>query len=71
MIELWSKAYYVTMLSYGASDVATDLQGNVVVTGRSYNGSNLDYLTIKYDSATGDELWSKAYDAEITTMLKA
>ena len=30
----------------------------MVVTGLSYNGSISDHRTIKYDAATGDELWN-------------
>jgi hypothetical protein len=42
--------------------VATDTDGNVVVTGFSYNGdSNDDYLTIKY-SAAGVRLWTNIYN---------
>ncbi len=33
-----------------AYGVATDGNNNIIVTGRSYNGANNDYLTIKYDS---------------------
>lgn len=36
--------------------------GNLVVTGRSANGSDDDYMTIKYDVATGNEIWRNYFD---------
>jgi hypothetical protein len=41
---------------------AMDSSGNLYVTGLSYNGSNYDYLTVKYNSATGDTLWTRRYN---------
>ena len=37
-----------------------DSSGNVFVTGRSWNGSNEDYVTIKY-SNVGVPLWTNRY----------
>jgi len=58
--ELWREAY-----DGGGRDeayvVAVDSDGNIVVTGLSFNGKNNDYCTIKYDSK-GKELWREAYD---------
>ncbi len=45
-----------------SSDIAIDSSGNMVVTGRSSNGANNDFRTIKYDS-TGAMLWNVTYDA--------
>ncbi|MBI5756639.1 MAG: hypothetical protein HZA12_06910 [Nitrospirae bacterium] len=59
---LWTRLY-----DGGSGDdeealgVAVDRQGNVVVTGHSYNGTNYDYLTVKYDP-NGNELWTRTYD---------
>ena len=36
--------------------------GNLVVTGRSSNGNDDDYMTIKYDASTGNELWRNYFD---------
>jgi uncharacterized delta-60 repeat protein len=39
--------------------LATDMAGNIYVTGQSFNGTNNDYLTVKYD-ASGNKLWDRA-----------
>ncbi len=44
-----------------AYDVAVDEGGNVSVTGESFNGTDFDYATIKYDSA-GAQVWAKSYN---------
>lgn len=44
-----------------AIDLARDTSGNVVVTGTSWNGSNFDIVTVKYDPA-GNELWNRSYN---------
>jgi len=38
--------------------VARDASGNIYVTGRSFNGANLDFMTVSYDSS-GAERWTK------------
>lgn len=59
--ERWVKRY-----DHGYSDiaraVAVDAQGNVYVTGSSYDAvSGNDFLTLKYDT-NGNELWISRYD---------
>ncbi len=44
-----------------ANAVAIDDSGNVYVTGQSYNGTNLDYVTIKY-YPNGDTAWVRRYN---------
>lgn len=39
-----------------------DPQNNVIVTGRSFNGFDDDYLTIKYNGNNGVVLWEKTVD---------
>ncbi len=45
----------------GEEAVALDAHGNVYVTGTSWNGSNSDYATFKYDPQ-GNELWVARFD---------
>lgn len=42
--------------------IAVTTDGNLVVTGRSFNGNDDDYMTIKYNSSTGAEMWRKYFD---------
>ncbi len=44
------------------SKIVLDTTGNPVVTGRSDNLVNYDYLTVKYNAASGVPLWSVRYD---------
>lgn len=44
------------------SKIVLDPSGNPVVTGRSDNLVNYDYLTVKYNAATGAPLWSIRFD---------
>lgn len=39
----------------------SDASGNIILTGRSDNGNDDDYLTVKYNAA-GSELWSMVFD---------
>jgi hypothetical protein len=43
-----------------AVDLELDAAGNTYVTGTSFNGSNYDWVTVKYDS-DGNELWNMSY----------
>ena len=59
---LWEKRYNGPGNGHDqASAVAVDGDGNVVVTGYSYNGTNDDYYTAKYAAPDGALLWEKRY----------
>jgi hypothetical protein len=52
-VPLWTNRYTGPANAGGiASAVAMDASGNVFVTGASWNGSDYDYVTIKYSDAT-------------------
>ncbi|MGP1273552.1 MAG: GC-type dockerin domain-anchored protein [Phycisphaerales bacterium] len=44
-----------------AEFVAVDASGDVVVTGNAMSGSDSDIVTVKYDGATGNEIWQSSY----------
>ena len=61
-VEQWSQRF--NGLGNGIDrgiKIATDASGTVIVTGRSFNGSDDDYVTIKYNSA-GTQLWKMTED---------
>ncbi len=61
--SLWLRSYNGTGDSTdSANATATDPDGNVCVTGGSLgNGSDFDFLTIKYDPG-GDTVWTRRYN---------
>jgi uncharacterized delta-60 repeat protein len=60
--QVWEKRYNGTG---NAADrpvrVRCDANNNVFVAGRTFNGNNDDYITLKYDAA-GVQLWAKTED---------
>jgi hypothetical protein len=42
------------------ADFELDASGNTFVTGTSYNGTNFDIVTVKYDNS-GNQLWTNTY----------
>jgi hypothetical protein len=61
-IPLWTNRYNGPANGFDeARAILADGDGNVFVTGSSYNGSNDDYATIKYSSG-GLPLWTNRFD---------
>ena len=63
--QLWKKRYNgPDSESDGGSALAVDAAGNVYVTGWSEGSGTAyyDYATIKYDGATGNQLWLARYN---------
>ena len=72
--EIWNKSYTEALAdgSDQGAAVAIDGIGNVVVTGRSQpSAGNVDMRTIKYDGATGAEIWNVRYDGSMTDNIDA
>ncbi len=60
---LWEKFYSYPLGGLQAANaVALDANGNVLMTGRSGNGTNDDYYTAKYAAADGSLVWDKRYN---------
>lgn len=60
---IWYRLYKVGSTNE-PNDIVTDMQGNIIVTGRSNTlppNINYDYITIKYNP-NGDSLWTRRYD---------
>jgi len=72
-MNLLASASYDTATSGGhdiATGVAVDSLDNIIVTGSSYNGTNTDYLTIKYDNNL-NVLSSDIYDSGLVDVANA
>ncbi|VVB80781.1 Uncharacterised protein [uncultured archaeon] len=57
IIEQWDTTLFTGTASSRASGVAVDSSDNVAVAGRHYNGVDLDWVVVKYDSS-GSQLWN-------------
>jgi hypothetical protein len=58
---LWQHRYGGTGDDAAVAIAFDAVTASVYVTGH-YSGTNLDFLTIKYNSATGDTIWTRRYD---------
>lgn len=64
--ELWATRYDagVESADYGHGLQVSPDGSRVFVTGASYGGpANLDFATVAYDAATGDQLWVSRWDS--------
>lgn len=60
--QLWARNYDSPEHGHGeAYKIALDSSNNVYVSGREWIG-NTDYVTVKYDGISGEELWTARYD---------
>lgn len=60
--QLWAQRYNGTANDVDrAIGIAADANGNVYITGRSFNGNDDDYITIKYNTS-GNQVWLKTVD---------
>ncbi len=58
----WSKIFRGSSFYQSrANKLAVGVSGNIYVTGE-FNTGATDYLTIKYNSATGDTIWTKKFN---------
>ncbi len=65
---IWVREYDSGFNDY-AQAVATDANGDIIVTGASYNGTNFDCFTIKYNPL-GDTLWTRRFDTGASDVAK-
>jgi streptogramin lyase len=60
-VEQWVARYDENKHDDRASSIAVDKEGNICVTGHCWNGSDYDYVTVKYNPE-GNEMWVRIYD---------
>lgn len=63
LVAQWSKTLDQAGKTDRATGIFVDGSGNVYVTGRSSNGSDDDFVTVKYNAANGTQAWIKTYDS--------
>ncbi|MBM3880909.1 MAG: DUF5011 domain-containing protein [Verrucomicrobia bacterium] len=60
-LDAWASVAWQQPNPYGRAAIAQAADGNVIVTGLAWNGSNWDFSTVKYAAATGAVLWETRY----------
>jgi outer membrane protein assembly factor BamB len=65
-IEVWRQMIDGTAHEADAAfSAAVDASGDVLAAGRTWNeGTELDFTVVKFDGATGEELWRQVIDGE-------
>ncbi|MBL7074738.1 T9SS type A sorting domain-containing protein [candidate division KSB1 bacterium] len=62
---LWISTYNGLGNGYDdAADCAADNQGNLYAVGSSFNGTNTDFIIIKYNTSNGDTIWTRRYNGD-------
>jgi uncharacterized delta-60 repeat protein len=62
----WASTFSRVGISNGKDELAAigiDSNGDVYVTGRSSNGTDDDYVTIKYNGSNGSQIWMNPYNS--------
>ncbi|MFA7403703.1 MAG: fibronectin type III domain-containing protein, partial [Pelobacteraceae bacterium] len=59
----WEPVYFSGTADDIATAVAIDASNNIILTGTTWNGTNNDIHTIKYNGVTGAVLWEHTYNS--------
>lgn len=60
---IWTRAYSGNANGDdAAAGCVLDNSGNLYVVGGSYNGTNKDFILIKYNASSGDTVWAQSYN---------
>jgi hypothetical protein len=63
-VSLWSRNFTLAGAVNQGKAVAVSPDGSTVfVTGQTQTGSQVDYVTVAYDGATGNRLWLQQFDS--------
>jgi uncharacterized delta-60 repeat protein len=73
--EVWVSRYKgEDNSSYNATGIAVDNQGGVYITGNSFellSDYDSDYVTVRYNAATGEQDWVRNFEGESNSYVKA
>lgn len=60
--KIWESFEGSGTSDFTAAAVAVDSQGDVIVTGSNNAGASIDYYTVKYNGANGNQVWAKTFN---------